>query len=92
MGFWKNIKDIFWMSDRNHEDAEYEERFYRWAFGSSKRLSRSEMIRNWNAIHGDRMILGVDCYPTDHDIQEKLMDLYDLHLDQCKAALQRDIK
>lgn len=89
MGFWKNIKEIFWSSSPVDHDEEYQRKFHIWAFGSNKRLSQLEMIRNWNCIHGDKMILGGEC-DLDAEMRECLYDIYDDHLNKIQSALKNE--
>lgn len=86
MGFWKIIKEIFWPISRSDLDDYYEESFRLWAFGNKKKLSNSDAVRCWNAIHSDLMTIQLNGL-INEDL-EKMKSFYDKHLEQVEAEMK----
>ena len=82
MGFWKNIKEIFW-PPKEIDHTEYEKKFQIWAFGTQKELSHLEKIKFWNALHSNEMMLFPDS-PILHI--EMMYELYDKHLEELEIG------
>jgi len=82
MGFWKNIKEIFFPHTIKpcHLD-EYEKKFHLWAYGTSHELCDDVKKIYWNALHGDLFLFSSSIAYEDEQ-KEKMYHHFDLHLEQ----------